>query len=84
MFWPQLSGSAPRLAAAGYHIATSGDEWEHELEGDNYRLLQADSIDAGDAYPFVKLSAKCGLERWNESPEILLGLFRILVRAMGG
>src|SRR5581483_901301 len=39
MFQRQLSEAAPELAAAGFHIATSGDEWRHELEGDHYRLL---------------------------------------------
>jgi len=75
---------AKELAAAGFHIATSGDEWRHELEGDNYRLLQADSTGMEGSYPFIKLSAKCSLDRWNESPEILFGLFRTLVRALGG
>jgi len=86
MFQWRLSEMAPELAAAGFHIATSGDEWRHELEGDNYRLLQTDSIDAGseERYPFIKLSAKCSLDRWNEGPEVLFGLFQTLVRALGG
>jgi hypothetical protein len=79
-----LERHAGELAAAGFHIATTGDEWEHELEGDNYRLLQADSISGDGAYPFIKLSAKCSLDRWNESPEVLFGLFRTLLRALGG
>lgn len=79
-----LERHAGELAVAGFHIATSGDEWRHELEGDNYRLLHADSIDAEGTYPFIKLSAKCSLDRWNESPEVLFGLFRTLVRALGG
>ena len=81
-----LKQHAGELAAAGFHIATSGDEWRHELEGDNYRLLQADSIgDGGEGtYPFIKLSAKCSLDRWNEGPEVLFGLFQTLVRALGG
>jgi len=86
MFQRRLSEAAPELAAAGFHIATSGDEWRHELEGDNYRLLQADSIGAGGekTYPFIKLSAKCSLDRWNEGPEVLFGSFQTLVRALGG
>ena len=83
-FASELGRHAKALATSGFHIATSGDEWEHELEGDNYRLLQADSISKGEMYPFIKLSAKCSLDRWNESPEILFGLFRILVQALGG
>ncbi|HVU54581.1 MAG TPA: hypothetical protein VHD83_05970 [Puia sp.] len=84
MFLDDLGRHAKELTAAGFHVATSGDEWRHELEGDNYRLLQTDSIDRDKTYPFIKLSAKCGLNRWNESPEILFGLFRTLVRALGG
>jgi len=79
-----LERHAEELAAAGFHIATSGDEWEHELEGDNYRLLQADSLDGKGTYPFIKLSAKCSLDKWNESPGILFELFRTLARALGG
>ena len=84
LFADSLKWHAKELAATGFHVAMSGDEWEHELEGDNYRLLQADSINKGEAYPFIKLSAKCSLDRWNDSPEILFGLFRTLVRALGG
>jgi len=83
-FAGELERHAGDLAKAGFHIAMSGDEWRHELEGDNYRLLQTDSIDKSTAYPFIKLSAKCSLDRWNESLEILFGLFRTLVRALGG
>ena len=84
LFRPGLSDAASELAAAGFRITTSGDEWRHELEGDNYRLLQADSIGKYKVYPFIKLSAKCSLDRWNEGPEVLFGLFQTLVRALGG
>jgi hypothetical protein len=84
LFRARLYEAAQMLAAGGFYISTSGDEWGHELEGSNYRLLQTNSFDNNERYSFIKLSAKCGLERWNESPEILFGLFRTLVRAVGG
>jgi hypothetical protein len=79
-----LKRQVNELAAKKFHMATTGDEWRHELEGDNYRLLEADSFDNDKEYPFIKLSAKCELDKWNESSDILLGLFRTLVRALGG
>jgi hypothetical protein len=79
-----LAHHARELAAAGFHIALDGDEWRHELTDDNYRLWKEDSIDPNKEYPFLKLSAKCSLDKWNESPEILFGLYQVLIRALEG
>jgi hypothetical protein len=83
------------LVDAGFHIAVSEDEWRHEVEEGNYRpLAEATSGElravrkAGEAaidmaeHPFIKLSAKCGLDKWNEAPEILMDLFRVLLHAL--
>lgn len=82
MFLIQIYMYAKELADAGFHFAVSGDEWRHELESDNYHPLQVDSLDTLAEYPFLKLSAKCELNKWNEAPEILLELYRVLVRAL--
>ena len=74
----------PLLAAKGFHIGISGDEWRHELADDNYMALEGldqpaieKALDKGRA--FLKLSATCGLDRWDEAPEVLTDLFRVLV-----
>jgi hypothetical protein len=84
LFLNGIERHAEELAAAGFHIAISGDEWQHALEGGNYMPLKGDSIDPDGEYPFVKIAAKCGLEKWNEAPELLLDLFRVLVRVLEG
>jgi len=84
MFLSVINDHARELTDAGFHIAISEDEWRHELDGDNYRVLQAGDLEDIAQYPFLKLSAKCGLDKWNESPEVLLGLIRTLIRAMLG
>jgi hypothetical protein len=70
------------LADAGFHIAVSEDEWRHEVEEGNYRPLGVAQDDTGEGHPFLKLSAKCGLDKWNEAPEILLDLYRVLLNAL--
>ena len=80
-----LERHAGELAAAGFHIATSGDEWRHELEGGHYMLLDgaaSDKLQAVSEYPFLKLSAKCPLDKWNDAPEILSGLNKMLIRVL--
>jgi hypothetical protein len=74
----------PLLTEKGFHIGISDDEWRHELAGDNYISLGGmdapaiDDILDGDR-SFLKLSAICGLDRWDEAPEVLEGLFRLLM-----
>jgi len=82
MFQVVISRHVKELAEAGFHIATSGDEWRHELEAENYAALTDGCIDPEGEYPFLKLSARCPLDKWNEAPEILLGLCKILIHAL--
>ena len=75
------------LAEAGFHVGVSDDEWRHEHVPENYRpIVSADDLDGdalrddeGSDLTFLKLSAACGLERWEEAQTILGGLFRVLV-----
>jgi hypothetical protein len=82
LFLGAVERHSEELAAAGFQIALSGDEWQHALDGGNYVVLTRDSIDPEGEYPFVKIAAKCGLDQWNEAPERLFGLFRVLVRVL--
>jgi hypothetical protein len=82
LFLPVIERHARELADAGFHISISEDEWRHELTVDNYRPLEkavSDELSAARAHPFLKLSATCGLDKWNEAPEVLMGLFQLLI-----
>jgi hypothetical protein len=67
------------LAGVGFHIGISDDEWRHEMEEDNYRALAGlDAGSLGRIFPekgFLKLSAKCGLDRGEATGPILLQLY---------
>jgi hypothetical protein len=90
---PVLRARWGELAAAGFHAGISEDEWRHEHVPENYRpLVSAEDLaapagdgraetGAGQTAPgrFLKLSAACGLDRWEEAHEVLSGLFRVLV-----
>ncbi len=68
------------LAQAGFHMGVSEDEWRHELDSDGYLPLQKDmDTETLKERVFLKLSAKCGLDRWDEASSVLLELFRVLV-----
>jgi hypothetical protein len=82
MFLDVIERHTQELVDAGFHIAISEDEWRHEVEGDNYRLLKTGDLEEITRYPFLKLSATCGLEEWNKAPEILMGLYKILISAL--
>jgi hypothetical protein len=86
MFLPVIQRHTQELADAGFHIAISEDEWRHEVVGDNYRPLgEAASyklLAASEGLPFLKLSATCGLDKWNKAPEILMGLHKVLISAL--
>ena len=101
-YLPALQQRWAELAAAGFHVGISEDEWRHEhvpetywpivsaedLTGSAEGLtgvakdivgLSGDSAGPVAAPGFLKLSAACGLDRWEEAHEVLLGLFRVLV-----
>lgn len=66
------------LGAAGFHVNVAEDEWQHEHTPENYRPLTGagDLETEGD---FLKLSATCGLHRFEDAPEMLINFFRVLV-----
>ncbi|HEY4291325.1 MAG TPA: hypothetical protein VGN00_29690 [Puia sp.] len=103
-YLPVLQQRWAELAAAGFHVGISEDEWRHEHVPETYRAIVSaediarpagaapdglsqepaspDGLSGGPAAPvasFLKLSAACGLDRWEEAHEVLLGLFRVLV-----
>lgn len=84
LFLPVIRERILLLAAAGFHVNVSEEEWRHELDLENYLPLQGN---AGTVIlkerSFLKLSAKCGLDRWDDADSVLLELFRVLVEVLG-
>ena len=77
-YLPVLQQRWAELAAAGFHVGISEDEWRHEHVPETYRpLVSAEELPITSS--FLKLSGACGLDRWGEAHEVLLGLFRVLV-----
>jgi hypothetical protein len=77
-YLPVLQQHWAELAAAGFHVGISEDEWRHEHIPETYRpIVSAEELSVSSS--FLKLSAACGLDRWEEAHEVLLGLFRVLV-----
>jgi hypothetical protein len=80
MFLPVIRERAAELSAAGFEMGVSEDEWEHAHTPETYRPFTEENI----ALPFLKLSARCGLEHWEEAPERLSGQYRVLLRVLSG
>jgi hypothetical protein len=85
LFLPVIRQHLALLEEAGFFIGTSDDEWRHELDSDNYQPLLA-GMDTAilEERTFLKLSAKCGLDRWDEADSVLLELYRILIGVING
>ncbi len=78
LYLPLIRQNREALTAAGFHVGISTDEWRHEHVPEIYRPIVSAEDLSGES-PFLKLSAACGLHRWEEAHEVLLGLFRVLV-----
>jgi hypothetical protein len=86
LFLPVIRERWGVLAGAGYHVGVSEDEWRHEHVPDNYQRIGEGGGDELErvlrGQPFLKLSARCGLDRWEEAPAVLGELFRVLVSVL--
>ena len=93
-FLPAIRSRWAELAAAGFEVSIADDEWVHEHTEETYGPLragteQAGAVDgtgesagnemAGIERPWLKLSARVGLEHWDEAPERLSALHHLLM-----
>ena len=76
MYLPVIREGWAELAEAGFYINVGYDEWRHEHVADNYMPMEGPP---GGERPFLKLSARCGLDQWENAPAVLTGHFRLLV-----
>jgi hypothetical protein len=74
------------LAAKQFYICVSAEEWRHEFEEDNYKLLTQVNLSAIEeillANNFCKLSAKISLPQWNQSKELLIDLHETVIKTI--
>lgn len=84
---PRVLQHLPLLAQRDFFICTGEDEWRHEFDEDNYTPLSQLSFTAVEkmllANNFCKLSAKISLPQWNQSKELLIGLFETIFTSIG-
>ena len=71
------------LAASGFQVCISEDEWRHDFEPDNYKSLKeigvAELPAILDRLPFTKLAAKIPLDEWNTAKEKVTELYFLLL-----
>jgi hypothetical protein len=76
-FLPAIRARWAELAAAGFEVSIADDEWVHEHTAETYGPL----ADIGGR-PWLKLSARVGLEHWDEAPERLSALHHLLMEIL--
>jgi hypothetical protein len=63
------------LAAGGYRISVSEDEWQHDLDSEEYVPLAGMTSDELEkllvSHPFVKIGKRFSLYDWAEMPVLL-------------
>jgi hypothetical protein len=90
VFLPMIMDRREELSAAGFERAISADEWAHEHTQETYGPLSeagdvraaAGKGEAGGERSWLKLSARVGLEHWDEAPERLSMLYSLLLEVM--
>ncbi|MBO9200426.1 MULTISPECIES: hypothetical protein [Niastella] len=86
-FQQNLLTNLPVLAGRQFYLCVSEDEWRHEFEEDNYRLLTQLNSSAVEeillANDFCKLSAKISLPQWNRSKDLIIDLYETIVTSIG-
>jgi hypothetical protein len=81
LFLPALERNWSALAAAGFHIGISGDEWRHEHAAETYRPMTGNE-DLATGFDFLKLSAILRIDRWAVAEEVLGDWFTLLVNTL--
>lgn len=83
LYLPVIRARWAELAAAGFHIGVSEDEWRHDHVPENYLPMEGPPEEGGPPgegeRSFLKLSARCGLDQWEKAPTVLTEHFRLLV-----
>ncbi len=65
-----------------FHIATTGDEWNHDLGSEDYGLLNETGGEALQNGNYLKLAAKVELEQWERMEVLLYEKFEVLINTL--
>jgi hypothetical protein len=88
MFSGLIKRNISYLAEKNFSICISSDQWQHELEGDNYisllRVTEKQLDDIIENKQFLKLSAKIGFAQWNNTAINLIGLYKNILHSLHG
>ncbi|HEY4876854.1 MAG TPA: hypothetical protein VIH86_14845 [Puia sp.] len=74
------------LTENNFYLSITEDEWHHDIDEENYILLN-DLKDDLKQKPFLqssvlKISAKINLDKWNESESRLLHLYNVVLKSL--
>jgi hypothetical protein len=82
----RIGGQIARLGRGDFYLCTSNDEWQHEVNRENY--LRMDQVDEREflrlaqATEFLKITAKIPLDQWDRAPELLLSRLAEIIRVL--
>ncbi|HEX4375089.1 MAG TPA: hypothetical protein VHZ50_17415 [Puia sp.] len=69
-----------------FYLSITEDEWHHDIDEQNYILLNDLKDDLKQKYflrsSVVKISAKINLDKWNESESKLLHLYNVILKCL--
>jgi len=75
-----------KLAGKGFYVCISNDEWAHEINETDYQKMELVNREwfreCLHRKSFCKLSAKIGLEDWEQAGELLLAHFQTIVQSL--
>ena len=76
------------LKENNFYLSITEDEWHHDIDDRNYILLNNFNDNEVQKYflqsSFLKLSAKIALDKWNESENGLMNLYKVILKSLEG
>ena len=86
MFLEKIKKNKSLFAENDFFINITANEWQHSLHENDYVLLkeaEASAIEKNFAqHDLLKLSAKVELNQWNQSQQLILQLFRKIIKVL--
>ncbi|HTQ27828.1 MAG TPA: hypothetical protein VMI35_06855 [Puia sp.] len=83
-FGSYITDNLDLLASHDFYLSISADEWQHELNEQHYVKIREVNKQEVDKilrhHPFVKLSVKIPLGKWNQAGSLLLEQFSVVMR----
>lgn len=88
LFSAHILTRLPKLGEAGFSINATEEEWDHDLEGPNYRPIHAAYVHDREAVTpnrgMLKLAKKYPPAAWNRAAILLTESFELLMEVLKG